>query len=288
MFMEDESTGKEHEEKENIPGDEVQEISNKITENPPSLTTDMEVHHHTHESHGKKSWKNYFWEFLMLFLAVFCGFLAEYQLEHRIEKEREADFIASLVDDLKDDENNLQMKMDIDNKGVVLLDSLMYLLNNPEQAKEHGSQLYYMARFGPRAQPFANNGRTYDQLRNSGGFRLIRKANASNKISGYYQQFSLLRLMEDNYNHEFDEYKRVAAKVFDPAILRSQETDRGDIIRSTDNPQLRTYEPGLLKEFSFHVLQMNGSRRSKKIMLENLKHSATELREFLIKQYDIK
>ena len=51
-------------------------------------TEDMEVHHHTHSAHGKKNWKSYFWEFLMLFLAVFCGFLAEYQLEHKIEKDR--------------------------------------------------------------------------------------------------------------------------------------------------------------------------------------------------------
>ena len=48
-------------------------------------TENMEVHHHTHpdshRDHGKKNWKTYFWEFLMLFLAVFCSFLAEYQLE---------------------------------------------------------------------------------------------------------------------------------------------------------------------------------------------------------------
>jgi hypothetical protein len=39
--------------------------------------SNMEVHHHAHHDHGKKNWKSYFWEFLMLFLAVFCGFLAE-------------------------------------------------------------------------------------------------------------------------------------------------------------------------------------------------------------------
>ena len=54
-------------------------------------TSDMEVHHHSH-SHGKKNWKTYFWEFLMLFLAVFCGFLAEYKLEHVIEHQREKEF----------------------------------------------------------------------------------------------------------------------------------------------------------------------------------------------------
>ena len=40
-------------------------------------TEDMEVHHHAHHEHGKKNWKSYFWEFLMLFLAVSLGFYAE-------------------------------------------------------------------------------------------------------------------------------------------------------------------------------------------------------------------
>ena len=60
----------------------------------------MEVHHHTHAPHGKKSWKAYFWEFLMLFLAVFCGFLAEYQLEHTIEHQREKEYAKALYDEL--------------------------------------------------------------------------------------------------------------------------------------------------------------------------------------------
>ena len=63
----------------------------------------MEVHHHAHSSHGKKNWKSYFWEFIMLFLAVFCGFLAEYQLEHLIEKEREKQLAKSFYQELKGD-----------------------------------------------------------------------------------------------------------------------------------------------------------------------------------------
>jgi hypothetical protein len=82
-------------------------------------------------------------------------------------------------------------------------------------AKQNGDQLYYVARLGPRAYPFANNSRTFDQLKNSGGFRLIRNAEASNNIMSYYNQFSSVRLLEDNYNHEFDNYKRVAAKIID-------------------------------------------------------------------------
>ena len=49
--------------------------------NQKQETKNMEVHHHSHSEHGKRNWKSYIWEFVMLFLAVFCGFLAEYQLE---------------------------------------------------------------------------------------------------------------------------------------------------------------------------------------------------------------
>ena len=71
----------------------------------------MEVHAHSH-SHGKKTWKSYFWEFLMLFLAVFCGFLAEYQLEHTIEHQREKEYAKSLYDELYADSIVLAKKIE--------------------------------------------------------------------------------------------------------------------------------------------------------------------------------
>ncbi len=246
----------------------------------------MEVHHHAHTA--RKKWAHYFWEFLMLFLAVFCGFLAEYQLEHKIEKDREKQFITSLVDDLQDDEKNLQAMTEAEQFGVASLDTLMDLLNNPAIAKQNGDQLYYVARMGPRYMPFANNSRTFDQLKFSGGFRLIRYPEASNKIMNYYNQFSLLRLLEGNYNQEFDNYKKSAAKILDPAILRRQENDKGEILRSIDNPALRTYDAELLKEMGFHTLQMNGSRRSKLLILESLKNGAEELMAYLKNKYRLK
>ena len=130
----------------------------------PVTEKEMEVHHHSHV-HGKKNWKTYFWEFLMLFLAVFCGFLAEYQLEHKIEKDRELQYIKSLGFDLQDDIKNLDAMITVDTAGIAKVDTLMELLNNPQQAKQNGAQLYYVARLGPCEQPFANNSRTFDQLK---------------------------------------------------------------------------------------------------------------------------
>ncbi len=104
---------------------------------------------------------------------------------------------------------------------------------------------------------------------------------------GYYNQFSQVRLLEDNYNREVDNYKLVAAKIFDPAILRRQENDLGEILTSNDNPALQNYDVSLLKEVGFHVLQMNGSRRSKMGMLENLKKTAVNLKSYLQKEYHL-
>ncbi len=266
----------------------IADAEQQQTTNDQPQTKNMEVHHHTHPTHGKKTWKEYFWEFLMLFLAVFCGFLAEYQLEHVIEHQRENQYIVSLTSDLQDDIKSLDKRIAEDQIGIGELDTLIYLLDNSSLAKQNGDQLYYAARMGPRSQPFANNSRTFDQLRNSGGFRLIRNAAASNDIMGYYSQFSQIRLLEDNYNHEFDNFKRVAAKIFEPGILRRQEGADGEILRSNDNPQLRTYDADLLKELSFHTLQMNGSRRSRLAELKHLETAAKELMVTLKKDYHLK
>ncbi len=291
------STGKNQPPEEIIPAEatplpnEDTAVTEPTTTNPTLQTEEMEVHHHAHDPaapHHKKTWKSYFWEFLMLFLAVFCGFLAEYQLEHKIEKDRELQFIKSLATDLQDDAKNLNDMIAQEHQGIKSLDTLIDLLNNPQFAKQQGDELYYVARIGPRTILFANNSRTFDQLKNSGGFRLIRKTEASNNIMGYYNQFLLIRLMEDNYNHEFNNFKKVAAKILDPAILRRQETDNGNIERSNDNPSLRTYDIEILKEMAFHTLHMNGTRRSRVLLFEKLKKSAEELTVYLKKEYHLK
>ena len=252
-----------------------------------SETENMEVHKHAHHVTHKKKWGEYLLEFLMLFLAVFLGFVAENIREHQVEKEKESQFIKSLTIDLADDIKGLDAMITFERAAISKLDTMMYLLNEPVLAKKNGDQLYYVARVGARAYPFVNNGRTFDQLKNSGSFRLIRNGDASNKIMDYYNQFFSVRLLEDNYNHEFDNFKHVAAKIFDFSILRRQENDRSEIVRSNDNPSLLTYNSDMLKEVGFHTLQMNGSRRSKEGMLESLRKSAIELKAYLEKEYHL-
>jgi hypothetical protein len=247
----------------------------------------MEVHKHPHHVLHKKNLGEYFLEFFMLFLAVFLGFVAENIREHKVEKNREHEYIESLTADLRDDVHNLDSMMEFEQAGVSQLDTLTNLLDHPEIAKQNGDELYYVARQGPREYPFPVNSRTLDQLKASGGFLLIRNVEASNQVISYYNQYSPIKLLEDNYHLEFDDYKRVAAKIFDPAILRRQENNSSYILRSNDNPSLVSYDAMLLKELGFHVVQMSGSRRSKLRMLQVQKNRALTLKSYLQKEYGL-
>ena len=219
----------------------------------------MEVHHHSHTS-GKK-WTHYFWEFLMLFLAVLAGFFAENLREHHIEVKREKQYIQSLAADLKDDIRLLKEGMEFQSIKIRMMDSLIELCNYPEILKKDPDRFYYLARIGTRTRPFANNSRTYDQLKSSGNFRLITNLEVSNRIMSYYEEFPYLHQMEDIYYQELDDYKMYAVKIFDPLSLVAFESDDGTVNRVTDYPVVVNNDPALMKPMSVYAIYMKGSRR---------------------------
>lgn len=243
----------------------------------------MEVHHHSHTA--RKKWTHYFWEFLMLFLAVFCGFLAEYQLEHKIEKDREKQFIASLISDLKDDTLGITVQLNNIEKGIHLFDSLSILLESPQAARQHTETIYYTARLGVRLSPLANNSRTIDQLKNSGGFRLIRSQETSGRIMRYYSGYPELRMLENIFDKENAAFKMAASKIMHQAVYRKQIMPDNSVARINGNLTLLTYDAVQLNQLGFYAVQMNGSRRAMTGLLQRLKQSAGELLIYLQKKY---
>jgi hypothetical protein len=245
----------------------------------------MEVHAHSHTS--RKKWTHYLWEFLMLFLAVFCGFLAEYKLEHTIEHQREKQYIKSLIADLKSDQQILSQHILHVKKGLSMMDSVIDILNTPSLIANNSGQLYYLARLGPRLNPLSTNNRTFEQLKNSGNFRLIGDINTSNKIMTYYEKFPLIRLLESVNETEFNEYKKIASKIFDPAVFIKMEGNNGEIIRTSENPPLRTTDHELLQELSVFSVYMHGTKDGILGADEELKITGSELIEYLQKEYNL-
>ena len=148
----------------------------------------MEVHSHTHTP--RKKWSHYFWEFLMLFLAVFCGFLAENQREHMVEHQKEKQYMVTMLEDLKSDTVLLNAAVqywnNINNSIDSVADAIQLPLSKadlPKAYRHFNNALDYYS--------FKYNDRTIAQLKNSGGFRLIRKEAVANKI-----------ILYDQFNHD--------------------------------------------------------------------------------------
>ena len=144
----------------------------------------MEVHAHTHTA--RKKWTHYFWEFLMLFLAVFCGFLAENQREHMIEHQREKQYMTTMLEDLKADipllngtvKNWNEVSKSIDS----VADAILFPIANTDLTK-----VYRHINEALNVWSFTYNDRTITQLKNSGGFRMLRNKEVAGKIIAYDQ-----------------------------------------------------------------------------------------------------
>ena len=246
----------------------------------------MEVHHHSPAAATKK-WTHRLWEFLMLFFAVLAGFFAENLREHFVEIKRERQYMRSLIADLKDDGQLLTEGMEFQSSKIKMMDSLVTFLNYPEILKKDLNSFYYVARVGPRPRPFANNSRTYDQLKNSGNFRLIEDLEVSNKIMSYYEKFPYLHQMENIYSQEFADYKTYAVKIFDPLSLIAFEADDGTINRNTDSPIMANINPALMKQMSVYAVYMKGSRRSMLEIENDIRKKSEELIQYLEQKYHL-
>jgi len=267
--------------------DEMSPAKDTETIQQTQVTENMEVHKHPHHITHKKKWGEYLLEFVMLFLAVFLGFIAENIREHQVEREREKEYIESLVADLKSDQQVLAEHIVHVKSGLTMTDSMIALLNTPSSIAGNTGQLYYFARLAPRLKPLSINNRTLEQLKNSGNFRLIKNLATSNKIMKYYEKLPLIHLLESINETEFTEYKKVAAKIFDPNIFLKMEDENGGIKRIVDNPAMRNPDNELLQELSAFSVYMHGTKKTVIKTDNDLETEGSLLIEYLEKEYHL-
>jgi hypothetical protein len=159
----------------------------------------MEVHHHSHTS--RKKWTHFLWEFFMLFLAVTAGFFVENQREHMVEHRREKEFMVSLVKDLESDTAQFSRIRLYRLDRLRTIDStIIFFLDHPGVSVPAAGFTIAAKLFG-HVSFFQNSG-TLDQLKTSGGLRLIRQRNVVDSIQSYDQQIKRLAL-RDIYETNF-------------------------------------------------------------------------------------
>ena len=199
----------------------------------------MEVHHHGHTE--IKKWTHYFWEFLMLFLAVTLGFFVENQREHYIEHQREKQYMVSMIEDLKSDTAKFGDNSRLRIQRIKMIDSLVYLLSLTDY-KGHRNSIYFFGRsISPPVNIFPND-RTIQQLKSSGGLRLIRKTAVSNGIMAYDQDMRLHLFQLTDELEMRAEYRQLVHNIFDGKVIFSL-LQKTKIERPQNNPPLFKDDP---------------------------------------------
>jgi len=255
----------------------------------------MEVHAHTHppldpDSHrGRKKWTHYFWEFLMLFLAVFCGFLAEYQLEHKIENNREKQFMQSMIEDLKADIASIDSVNRLRDARYKMYDSLSKAILENTYAG-NGASVYFWGRSISRRTFFYSADGTMQQLKNSGGLRLINNKFIADKIIAYDVLYRSILRQQELVQLQISDYQASADNVFDAAVFKKMTILENVITieRPEGNPQLKDNSPIQLNEIANKLNYWATGSAFLRQLLEELREKAEHLIESIQKTYHLK
>ncbi|MCR8557026.1 hypothetical protein KXD93_05210 [Mucilaginibacter sp. BJC16-A38] len=158
----------------------------------------MEVHHHPKVPHEKnKHLKEYFLEFLMIFLAVTMGFIAESIREHSTDSSKEKEYIEGMIKDLKVDTANIKFIISQGNEQLRGLDTLKNISREKLSDLKVQDSLYkYSTHYLFGLNPFKSEDITLIQLRNAGGYRLIRKGGAVDSIARYESKLDIVSLQQ--------------------------------------------------------------------------------------------
>ena len=258
----------------------------------------MEVHAHSHTAdpdpstgsghRGRKKWTHYLWEFIMLFLAVFCGFLAEYQLEHMIEKQREKQLVKSLVNDLIADTLRLDAIITARNEREWMFDSLSILLNY-DPPIDSTNNIYYYAIFIPRGTSirFTPTDGTLQQLKNSGGLRLISKRLVADSISRYDVEIRSLLLQQEGEVAIFEAYRTIAHRFFNARIFDNMLNANNSPSPPTSNPALISFTQNDLNEFNYKLFSVKALNKANRRDEKRLLMQAKNLLALLQKEYHL-
>src|SRR5436190_7171391 len=245
----------------------------------------MEVHHHSHSN--RKKWTHYLWEFLMLFLAVTLGFLVENMREHSVEHTREKQFIQSLFNDIKADTANITRIINARTTKEHSLDSLSYMMNSVSPA-DFAKRIYLYAAPIARTLPYRlipNDG-TMQQLKNSGGLRLIRNHKVVDSIAKY--DVSIRNIVSQWAVEEnlIESYRTAATKIFDALVFDEMLDENAGVSLPKENPALQSYSKRELYEWNYRLYGLKSLNKASRRDLRSLLLQAINLLNTLKEAYD--
>jgi hypothetical protein len=222
----------------------------------------------------------------MLFLAVFCGFLAEYQLEHKIESDREKQYIISMYEDLKMDTLALNSIVQNRARRNEMFDSIFFLMDKPG---DQLADLYFYARHLTRTAPvlFFNNDRTIQQLKFSGGLRMITNKRISDSIMTYDKQVRLVLERQETEIANIRESLPYYYKIFDGRIFMKMMDESNVVSRPVSIPSLLKFSEQDANTFLGYCQAIKATNIGNSSHAKILKEKAIVLIEIIKNEYNL-
>ena len=246
----------------------------------------MEVHHHPDLHHNRKKFKEYFLEFLMIFLAVTMGFIAENIRESIVENHSEKQYMTSLVRDLELDTLELSKGNLFRIQKIQALDSILNIL--AEQTTSQVSWVAYsLSKKFYGSRNFYQNSGTLDQLKNSGGLRLIRNRAIVDSIEAYDQQVRRMEARDDFETEAFVYSNRISEKLFEAksVIKIFGVSNNPNVI--PDGSALVKINLSYLDEYINNLMKYEFLIKNNAVVFESNRQKATNLIQLIKKEYHL-
>jgi len=176
-------------------------------------TENMEVHHHPKVE--KKNFKEYFLEFIMIFLAVTLGFFAENYREHIVNREKENTYMEGMLQDLEKDMATISSDIRFKTLIIKKMDSALNIpAINLRSIPTQDTFFHHFFFFYSWPSGFNRHDITIAQLKNAGGFSVIRKQTvlkAINELNSFYE--STLQFNQNIYNEHWNKLDQFAMQL---------------------------------------------------------------------------
>jgi len=164
----------------------------------------------------KKKWYVYFIDFIMLFVAVTLGFYAENVRDQQSDKNREISYLKNVHEDLLVDIKRFEFVKSSNNFRLLMLDSLHMEIS---KASPDLPSLYYYIRNLALRTTFESSHLGLDQIKSSGGFRLIQNAKIIAGIQDYERGLNSAMKLEEVREHSLEQARFKITIVFDAGTL---------------------------------------------------------------------
>lgn len=254
----------------------------------------MEVHHRSQHSKNrrgrKKKWGDHLWEFMMLFLAVFCGFFAENLREHSAEHKREKKYIRSIVKDLATDTAWMNTYLQDQQTSIRDLDSVIFLLKTGSTDSFSRKRIYYLARMAIKlSSPNKINYAAYDQMRNSGNLRLVKKQETVDSMSRYYFGAKDIEQLNETIMQRQSALVEFEGRVFDGTIFQNMlGINNFEFKEPAGAPTLVTADKNLINDFITRAHYLISANVYSQVYARRQKQAAISLINYLKKEYHLK